>query len=56
MTVAQLAGVAISGKLAAWMGIRNLYLLLAMSLGAIGAGGSVFATKLRLHGAESVNE
>ncbi len=56
MTVAQLVGVAVSGKLAAWMGIRNLYLLLAMLLGAIGAGGSAFAMKLRLHGAESVND
>ncbi len=56
MTVAQLAGVAASGKLAAWLGIRNLYLLLATLLGAIGAGGFAFATRLRLHRAEPAND
>ena len=56
MTVAQLTGVAISGKLAAWMGIRHAYLLLAALLGVIGAGGFAFATRFRLHGVEPAND
>ncbi len=56
MTVAQLAGVAISGKLAAWMGIRNAYLLLAALLGVVGAGGFVFGTRLQVQGTEPANE
>jgi MFS family permease len=56
MTVAQLAGVALSGKLAAWMGIRNAYLLLAALLGVVGAGGFVFATRLQLHSVEPAND
>ena len=56
MTVAQLTGVAISGKLAAWMGIRHAYLLLAALLGVIGAGGFALATRIQLHAVESVND
>ncbi|MCL5286389.1 MAG: MFS transporter [Acidobacteria bacterium] len=56
MTVAQLVGVAASGKLAAWMGIRHTYMLLAALLGTVGAGGFAFAMRMRLHGAEPANE
>jgi MFS family permease len=56
MTVAQLAGVAVSGKLAAMMGIRHVYLLFAAMLGVIGAGGFALATRIRLHAAEPAND
>jgi MFS family permease len=56
MTVAQLMGVAVSGKLAALMGIRHVYLLFAALLGVLGAGGYALATRIRLHAAEPAVE
>lgn len=58
MTVAQLIGVSIAGKLAAWMGIRNFYYLLAALLVLIGVSGYLYAkrNRLQLHGAAPVNE
>ena len=56
MTVAQLVGVAVSGKLAAWMGIRHVYQLFAGMLGVLGAGGFALATRIRLHAVEPTVE
>jgi MFS family permease len=47
MTVAQLVGVAIAGRLAAWLGIRPLYVLLAVALAVIGSIGFLYARNLK---------
>ncbi len=51
ITVAQLIAIAAAGKLAEWLGIRNLYYLLAAALVLTGAIGYVYARANRLVGA-----
>lgn len=54
MTLAQIVGVSIAGKMADWMGIRNLYLLLAVLLFLIGSFGFLLSRSLQSADAHSV--
>jgi MFS family permease len=52
ITISQLASVAIAGKLADWIGIRNLYYLVALALAVIAVLGFIYARVGRLEQAQ----
>ncbi len=55
ITVSQLVSVAIAGKIANWIGIRNLYYAVACALILIAASGSVYAKIWRVAETRPVN-